>query len=189
MKKLSNRVTCYAEAEAMFKNRRKRKLARNTVLVNTVQGYGIKLYNTVIVEYLDANRIRLNTGGWRTRTTFSRIKDFTAFSISEVGFTRYTMPDNVVIDTRDLFIEYPKSKVANTFTYKTIKNIASELKTVKIQHIEQSRLSGECWSVQFSGLVACKGCEFKNTEECGGQRILETGENKQGVRITQNKGV
>ena len=39
--------------------------------------------------------------------------------------------------------------------------------------IDQSKLTSDCWPVQFSGLSACENCEVKNTPDCGGQAIRE----------------
>jgi len=39
--------------------------------------------------------------------------------------------------------------------------------------INQSDLTSDCWSIQFSGLSACETCEYKNTEDCGGGKTLE----------------
>ena len=49
--------------------------------------------------------------------------------------------------------------------------------------INQANLTAECWDVQFDGLKACETCEFKNTSECGGQRIRETGKNNKGLNV------
>lgn len=187
MQQLKNSVRTFAEARDMFENSRKRRLALNTELVKTKEGYGIKLYDTIVVEYLDASRVRLNTGGWRTVTTFKRIAQFTSFNINSCGLTRATLPNGVVIDTRDLFIEYPKSDhYPRTFEYT---QMGADFKPIKKHVVDSSRLSSECWSVQFRGFAACKSCEFKGTKDCGGQRIIETGENKHGVKIAQDKGV
>ncbi len=37
--------------------------------------------------------------------------------------------------------------------------------------IDQSKLTGECWLIQFNGLEACTGCELLNKSDCGGQSI------------------
>ena len=98
-------IKTYNEAKELFENTRKRKLANNTYLVKTANGYGVKLYNTVVVEYLDANRIRLNTGGWYTVTTFQRIRSHIPFAFRELGFdSQRDMPNSIVVDTRD---DYP----------------------------------------------------------------------------------
>lgn len=105
------KITNFKQAQDVFENSRKRKVGNNTYLVKTTKGYGIQLYNTIIVEYLDANRVRLNTGGWRTVTTHSRMNEFVSFNLYNLGFKRIAdMPNNIVVDDRDLFIEYPKSE-------------------------------------------------------------------------------
>lgn len=39
--------------------------------------------------------------------------------------------------------------------------------------IEQSTMTADCWMIQFEGLSACKKCEYKGTEECGGGETLK----------------
>jgi len=59
----------------MFETTRKRKLGNNTFLVKTDRGFGIKLHQTVVVEYLPTETI-INSGGWQTVTTKQRINNF-----------------------------------------------------------------------------------------------------------------
>ena len=40
--------------------------------------------------------------------------------------------------------------------------------------IDQSKLTSDCWLIQFEGLKACANCEVLNTEECGGQSIRKS---------------
>jgi hypothetical protein len=39
--------------------------------------------------------------------------------------------------------------------------------------IDSSKLTNECWSIQFWGISACAGCEFNNKRSCGGKAIRE----------------
>jgi hypothetical protein len=57
---------------------------------------------------------------------------------------------------------------------------------MQVKLIQQSKLSEECWIVQFSGLSSCKTCEYKNTKECGGKVIRKTGKNNKGIVVSQN---
>ena len=67
-------MNSYNEAKAMF-NTRKRKLQNNTYLVQTENGFGVKLHDTIVVEYLP-DRTILNSGGWKTTTTKNRINEY-----------------------------------------------------------------------------------------------------------------
>ena len=49
--------------------------------------------------------------------------------------------------------------------------------------ISQSKLTCECWEVQFKGLTACKTCEFKDNKECGGKNIRKTKKNSNGFEV------
>jgi len=48
-----------------------------------------------------------------------------------------------------------------------------QLKFKNKKEINQSKLTSDCWMIQFKGLEACKNCEFKNTDECGGGETLK----------------
>lgn len=53
--------------------------------------------------------------------------------------------------------------------------------------IPSKDLTPECWSVQMNGLTACKTCEYKDTDQCGGKKIRESKKNAKGVRIPLGK--
>ena len=55
--------------------------------------------------------------------------------------------------------------------------------TVITRTVSQQNLSSECWLVQMWGLTDCETCEYKDTSECGGKRIRETGKNALGVSV------
>lgn len=58
-----------------------------------------------------------------------------------------------------------------------------QLKTATFKTIKQSELSSECWNVQVWGLEYCKTCEYRNTKDCGGKKILKTKKNEKGIKI------
>ena len=60
-------------------------------------------------------------------------------------------------------MKYQKAKIENN------KIVITETK-----EIDQSKLTSECWLIQFNGLKACQTCEFINTAECGGKNIRKT---------------
>lgn len=39
--------------------------------------------------------------------------------------------------------------------------------------IDQSKMTSDCWLIQFSGLSACNTCEVRGTDECGGGKTLQ----------------
>ena len=49
-----------------------------------------------------------------------------------------------------------------------------QMKITESKTIDQSKLTSDCWAIQFSGLSACKGCDVKGTKECGGGQTLKT---------------
>ena len=54
---------------------------------------------------------------------------------------------------------------------------------MKIKTVRQVSLTGECWLVQVWGLNQCESCEAKNTSDCGGQQIRQTGKNGKGFSM------
>lgn len=52
----------------------------------------------------------------------------------------------------------------------------------------QKRMTGECWLIQFQGLLACTNCEALNTPDCGGQNIRKTLKNEKGHNIPGTPG-
>jgi len=55
---------------------------------------------------------------------------------------------------------YQKTKIEN-----------GQIVFAESKEIDQSKLTSECWLIQFDGLSACEGCEYLNTNDCGGQAI------------------
>jgi hypothetical protein len=53
--------------------------------------------------------------------------------------------------------------------------------------IPQKDLTGECWGIQMQGMSACKTCEFRDTDECGGKKIRDTRKNEKGIRVPLGK--
>lgn len=58
---------------------------------------------------------------------------------------------------------------------------------MKARIVRQGDLTSECWMVQFRGLEACRDCEFRDTEDCGGQEIRKTLKNNKGKDIPLGK--
>lgn len=60
-------------------------------------------------------------------------------------------------------------------------------RAAEIRRIPQSKLTSECWLVQFRGFEACKDCEVKGTPDCGGKSIIKTGKNEKGFVVPINE--
>jgi hypothetical protein len=78
-------MNTYKELKELSKTR-KRKLANNTYLVvRDDGGFGIRLhYTEVVIHYKD--KIVLNTDGWFTNTTKSRINEFSPFNVYQKNY-------------------------------------------------------------------------------------------------------
>lgn len=44
---------------------------------------------------------------------------------------------------------------------------------MKTYTVKQNKLTSDCWMIQIQGIEACKECEWKNTEDCGGKDIIK----------------
>lgn len=49
-----------------------------------------------------------------------------------------------------------------------------KMETIEEIEIPQDQLTSECWIIQFKGLVGCEGCQYLDTDECGGKNIRKT---------------
>lgn len=59
----------------------------------------------------------------------------------------------------------------SSFSYNKAEIINGKVVIVETKTIDQSKLTSECWLIQFNGLVACDTCEYLNHKECGGKKI------------------
>lgn len=44
---------------------------------------------------------------------------------------------------------------------------------LKVKSIRQADLTSDCWGIQMWGLSACEECDYKGTDLCGGEAIIE----------------
>lgn len=65
------------------RNKDSKKLANNTYLVRTSDGFAVKLHDTNIVTINKDGTYTLNSGGWLSMTTKARMNEFAPVSISQ----------------------------------------------------------------------------------------------------------
>jgi len=70
-------------------------------------------------------------------------------------------------------LEIPRKKDAHYFEYATMGMENGQLVKKESKMIDQSKLTSDCWLIQFNGLGACEGCEFRDTDDCGGGETLK----------------
>lgn len=87
--------------------------SNNTRIVRTGKSsVGIKLHKTVIIEYFEDGRIKLNTDGWKTITTRNRMNAFqNHFSIWQEKFIWYLEYQFNTYLYEDRMILFPSGKV------------------------------------------------------------------------------
>jgi len=62
------------------------------------------------------------------------------------------------------------------YSQATVEN--GKVKILNTKEIDQSKLTADCWLVQFNGLQACTTCEYQGTDDCGGGKTLQALKNK-----------
>lgn len=77
----------------------------------------------------------------------------------------------------------PGGSTAHKFKYATLAMEAGQLVETNARMIPQGKLTPECWLIQMRGFEACDDCEFRDTDECGGQHIRRTGRNAAGYKV------
>ena len=72
--------------DAAKRGRNSKRVSANSVYVKTENGYGLKLHDTVIVDFKNDRTIVLNTNGWKTVTTKRHMNDAlpNGFVVSQV---------------------------------------------------------------------------------------------------------
>ena len=59
----------------------------------------------------------------------------------------------------------------NKMLYQKAKIENGQMVITESKVIDQSKLTSDCWLIQFGGLSACENCPAKDTSDCGGQAI------------------
>jgi len=140
----------YETAKTMYETTRKRKLQNNTYLVKTDNGYGIKLHNTIVVEYLP-DRTILNSGGWKTPTTKNRINEYMSTGIWSL------IQNNGVwlISTGGFGVAATNYVFADGCYYKDKKwyNIGNDIKTINKQRKAVRKYAKDFTQALFDGKV------------------------------------
>jgi hypothetical protein len=122
------------------KNDRPAPEANNTrvLRINDVT-VGIKLHNTVIIEYTKQGTIRLNTNGWKTVTTRERMNRFQdKFSIFSEKFIWFLVYEDTYLykDGMTLFpngdVMLPNGKIAKPFNKNDLKRMKSLKRKVNV---------------------------------------------------------
>lgn len=86
------RISSREEALAWIEEGReedRRPLNNNTVAVKRGEAVAIRLHRTDVVVYHADGTVTLNSGGWKTTTTKSRINRFSPFYVRQQSFDWY----------------------------------------------------------------------------------------------------
>lgn len=110
----------HTEATAKFDRCRDKEkgyhLAKNTKLQKRGKAFAVRYQNTDVVMIRPDNTYRLNSGGWRTKTTKDRINSFSPCSISQTNGMWYAKNtpyrDRMLVDSAGNLIGTPKHTIA-----------------------------------------------------------------------------
>jgi len=61
--------------------------------------------------------------------------------------------------------------------------LMAKISSPQIRTVRQKNMTGECMMVQVWGIEHCKTCEYRNSRECGGKHIRQTGKNENGLTV------
>jgi hypothetical protein len=92
----------YANACDKLNGRDSRKVGNNTYLerINS-ETVGVRLHNTHVVTIHADGSYMLNSGGWRTVTTKSRINDYAPARVTQRAGEWFVRHDGIDIEFRD----------------------------------------------------------------------------------------
>lgn len=152
----TGKVFTYNEAEALLQGRNKasRKLANNTYLLRGDGVFSIRLHATDIVTIHKNNTYTLNSGGWITLTTKSRMNEHAPVRISQRGGVWYLgdgslFYDGVTVNTEGRDIKGPKDPGNYEAKLKTLKKQARKYAKDFVAALEAGKVampnSGDCW--------------------------------------------
>lgn len=92
----------YASACDKLNGRDSRKVGNNTYLERIdSQTVGVRLHRTHVVTFHADGRYTLNSGGWRTVTTKSRINDYAPARVTQRAGEWFVRHDGTEIEFRD----------------------------------------------------------------------------------------
>lgn len=70
-------------------------------------------------------------------------------------------------------LEIPRKKDEHYFEYAKMGLKNGQLVKKESKMIDQSKLTSDCWLIQFNGLKECESCDLRNTDDCGGGLTLK----------------
>ena len=133
------------------KNKQERSIRnkKSTNIIDVGDGIlGLKYHSTIVIEYYPDGNYKLNSGGWRTKTTKDRINEFTPFNVIQRNNVWYVngvpFKDNITIN-KDGSIE-------NHLTEKDLKKVEKKRNKIKkyVNKFAESMPvpipnNGDCW--------------------------------------------
>ena len=132
---------------------RKRKLGNNTYLViRNDDGYGIRLHDTeVVIHYKD--RIVLNSGGYKTLTTKSRMNEYTPFNVIQKQKVWYVngipFEDGITLYNNGTIKGQGKDPKETIKLTKRVKQYSKDYAKEFIKGNVPAPSNGDCWGCLF----------------------------------------
>ena len=132
---------------------RKRKLGNNTYLViRDDDGYGIRLHDTeVVIHYKD--RIVLDSGGYKTVTTKSRMNEYTPFNVIQKQKVWYVdgtpFEDGITLYNNGTIKGQGKDPKETIKLTKRVKQYSKDYAKEFIKGNVPAPSNGDCWGCLF----------------------------------------
>ena len=176
----------YREAKALHDKARNKErgkpIARNTRVVKTAKGYGIKLHNTVVVDIMPNNSFYVYSGNWHTMTTndricaFAPVKYFSGFHMlfgHWYGHGSYFY-EGMKFNSQGKLISKPLLPAANAEQH--IKEMRAALRAAG--HVPMRHT----YNKHMQPYVGCKYCVNPTAERCAGAELRERDRNRRRKR-------
>ncbi len=158
----TGKVYNYLEADTILQGRNKnsKKLANNTYLQRRGNAIVIKLHNTDIITINKNDTYTLNSGGWLSLTTKSRLNEFSPVSISQKSGIWYLRDgslysDKMTVDISGDNIAGPSDPVQYENKLKAIKKQARAYAKAYVKELQADKIDypsgGDCWACAMKG--------------------------------------
>ena len=145
-------MNTYTQLDKLAKTR-KRKLGNNTYLVvRDDNGYGVRLHDTeVVIHYKD--RIVLDSGGWKTVTTKSRMNEYTPFNVFQKQKVWYVdgtpFEDGITLYNNGTIKGQGKDPKETIKLTKRVKQYSKDYAKEFMKGNVPAPSNGDCWGCLF----------------------------------------
>ena len=158
----AGKVYTFEECDALLtgRNKESKKLANNTYLLRGDGVFMIRLHQTDIITINSDNTYTLNSGGWRSLTTKSRMNEFSPARISQNKGVWYLhdgslYDDGMTVDRDGLNVNGAVDPAKYEKQLTAIKKQARKYAKDFVKALQAGQVDypsgGDCWACAFKG--------------------------------------